>query len=297
MADGTRCKGCDKGADLELNLCDKCLKANSSVLKDVNRFTSRFDEFINSINNEFVEMRKHLSNDIKILITDELKLCTAELDNLRRDVSKLTDKIQKVDLKKIENILEENNTDTKKWSDLFASQVDGLSKKVKTDVETVQKSIIDKFQENQHLEIRERSIIIYRLNESTKDGRDGGYLEDRNKVIQVFSKLSSNITKDADIKRLFRLGKKREGMRPILIEFVNKEAKNLIMENLFKIKSLEDGLNNIGIGHDLTKEQREECKKLVIEAKLRESKDSGEYKYRVRGSPANLRIVKIKRDT
>ena len=183
MADGTRRKGGDKGAELELNLCDKCLKANSTVLKDVNRFTSRFEECINSINNEFVEMRKHLSNDIKILITDELKLCTAELDNLRRDVSKLTDKIQKVDLKKIENILEENNTDTKKWSDLFASQVDGLSKKVKTDVETVQKSIIDKFQESQHLEIRERSIIIYRLNESTKDGRDGEYLEDRNKVI------------------------------------------------------------------------------------------------------------------
>ena len=69
--------------------------------------------------------------DIKMLITR-----MEELDNLRKDVGKLTDKIQKVDLKKIENILEVTNTETKKeWSSLFKGEVEtlveNLSKEVK----------------------------------------------------------------------------------------------------------------------------------------------------------------------
>jgi len=48
--------------------------------------------------------------------------------------------------------------------------------------------------------------------------------------------------------------------------------------------------------HDMTREEREECKRLVAEAKKKQSEDqSGEFMYRVRGTPGNLRIDKIRK--
>ena len=50
------------------------------------------------------------------------------------------------------------------------------------------------------------------------------------------------------------------------------------------------------IAHDMTRTERDECKRLVEEAKARMAQDtSGEFLYRVRGSPGDLKIVKIKK--
>ena len=46
----------------------------------------------------------------------------------------------------------------------------------------------------------------------------------------------------------------------------------------------------------MTRTERDECKRLVEEAKARMAQDtSGEFLYRVRGSPGDLKIVKIKK--
>jgi len=65
--------------------------------------------------------------------------------------------------------------------------------------------------------------------------------------------------------------------RPILVQFANRHIKNLIMESLYKIKSLAMKFKNIVVAHDLTKKQKLECKELVAQAKLRSENESGDF--------------------
>jgi len=53
--------------------------------------------------------------------------------------------------------------------------------------------------------------------------------------------------------------------------------KNLVMESLYKIKSMEIKFRSIIVAHDMTKKQREECKLMVNEAKekVRMSRGTG----------------------
>jgi len=55
-----------------------------------------------------------------------------------------------------------------------------------------------------------------------------------------------------------------------------------------------DPFNKLIVSYDMTVSERSECKKLVAEAKIQESNDhSGEWIYRVRGIPGQMRIVKL----
>jgi len=57
-----------------------------------------------------------------------------------------------------------------------------------------------------------------------------------------------------------------------------------------------DFLNQgIVINHDMTQNERDEYKKLAVEAKSKADQDtSGEYMYRIRGRPGQLKVVRIK---
>ncbi|HKU84187.1 MAG TPA: hypothetical protein VJP58_09105, partial [Candidatus Nitrosocosmicus sp.] len=107
--------------------------------------------------------------------------------------------------------------------------------------------------------------------------------------------------RDTDIhnKGIIRLGKKDANNgtknRPVLVRFKERSIKNNIMESLIKLKKAEDKFKNIGISHDLAPSDREECKKLVLEAKTKQDKEEGEYLWRVRGLPGQLKIVRIKK--
>ena len=68
------------------------------------------------------------------------------------------------------------------------------------------------------------------------------------------------------------------------------------MRNTYKLKDVEE-FRGWSLQHDMTKEQRENVRKLVNEAKLKEQADaSGEFIYRVRGPPHKKYIKKIKKD-
>jgi len=66
------------------------------------------------------------------------------------------------------------------------------------------------------------------------------------------------------------------------------------MENLYRLKHAEEKFKRVVIAHDMTKMERRECKRLVEEAKSLAAEDrSGEYLYRVRGPPGDMRVLKI----
>lgn len=80
-----------------------------------------------------------------------------------------------------------------------------------------------------------------------------------------------------------------------MIEFNEGTTKNYIMNHLKRLNSNEQ-FKGIVINHDMTPQERSECKQLVAEARDREDSDeSGEYHYRVRGLPGNLKIVRLKK--
>ena len=67
--------------------------------------------------------------------------------------------------------------------------------------------------------------------------------------------------------------------RPMLVQLTNRTAKNLIMENLYKIKHLEAHYKNVILAHDMTKQKSIECKTLVEDAKKQTAEDStGNYR-------------------
>ena len=63
------------------------------------------------------------------------------------------------------------------------------------------------------------------------------------------------------------------------------------MLSLYKLKSMEAKYRSVGIAHDMTKKERGECKTLVNEAKVKNDSESGNWIYRVRGRPGQMKIA------
>ena len=83
--------------------------------------------------------------------------------------------------------------------------------------------------------------------------------------------------------------------RPLMVQLASYSTKNLIMESLYKLKHAQAKFKRIVINHDMTQNERDEYKKLAVEAKSKADQDtSGEYMYRIRGRPGQLKVVRIK---
>jgi len=54
----------------------------------------------------------------------------------------------------------------------------------------------------------------------------------------------------------------------------NSLAKNLIIDSVIRLKNIDAQFEGITISHDMTKNERDECKKLVKEAKQKENQDT-----------------------
>ena len=81
-----------------------------------------------------------------------------------------------------------------------------------------------------------------------------------------------------------------------MIQLASYTFKNLIMESLYRLRHAEQKYKDVIITHDMTRTERDECKRLVEEAKAKAAQDkSGVILYQVRGSPADMKTVKIKK--
>ncbi|ESN95670.1 hypothetical protein HELRODRAFT_179141 [Helobdella robusta] len=84
---------------------------------------------------------------------------------------------------------------------------------------------------------------------------------------------------DTDVKSVFRLGKIKEGKngKPLLIEFFDRTLNYRVLENLSKLRNADENFRRISVTHDMTKTERDQCRKLVKESKIKQSKEtSGE---------------------
>ena len=81
-----------------------------------------------------------------------------------------------------------------------------------------------------------------------------------------------------------------------MVTLANKTDKGMLFRNVSKLQAAEEKYKQVSITNDYSKDERAEIKQKVAEAKEQEKADqSKNWIYRVRGSPGNLKIVKIKR--
>ncbi|ESO12168.1 hypothetical protein HELRODRAFT_158631 [Helobdella robusta] len=119
------------------------------------------------------------------------------------------------------------------------------------------------------------NIIIYQLEECKDNDKVICNRHDRKQILEICSQLSDGYIKESSIKSIFRLGVRSDKVRPVIVKFYDKRNRNIVRENLKKIKGLSSSLRCIGVNYDLNKKQREKRKELVIEAKKLQADSNG----------------------
>ena len=149
-------------------------------------------------------------------------------------------------------------------------------------------------EESQERASKMKNILIHRSDESLDNDGIVRKRYDSQIVKELFDTCEVNLDPKEHIVNVFRLGKKEEGKkRPILVQLKEENVKKELFQNLWKLKNAPDRIANISVGHDMTKEEREETKRLVGEAK-RLAKQNPDFKYKLKGPPWKRFISKVK---
>ena len=278
--------------------CDTCNKGIGQVVEELSKVKNRqenTDIMIQKVNNE-IERLSHKS-------ADEFNKIRAELD---KHIGILATKVEEIGKKKMDNVVEFRDIVKQQIEEDMQTRVgDTIKKELISQVDEVQqtineskefaKSFREEKAEQEDIDSRRCNVILYRIPESREVIAEERNKEDVSFCEYFFNGFNVGFDRD-DIRRVQRLGRRNEeSPRPVLVQFGSRHIKNLIMESLYKIKSMESKFRNIIVAHDLTKKQREECKALVQEAKAKTDQESGDYIYRVRGPPGLMRMVKVRK--
>ena len=185
-------------------------------------------------------------------------------------------------------------------SDIKRSQSSNTSTEVNV-VATVKKVVQDSIkvqeQEQMERERRRNNLILFNASEVQTNVKDERITHDKATFKRICDAICDESLDREDIVEARRLGRKSEGStRPLVIKLKDGLKKKAILKNASKISTLsDDSINTIRMNHDLTEKEREHSKQLFVEAKRREAQDNmGGYKYKVRGPPWDMRIVRVK---
>ena len=149
-------------------------------------------------------------------------------------------------------------------------------------------------------EERQKNILVYRLPETVSSAEEARKNE-KEQVKKLLDALEVNAS-PVEIKRLGKFNKDtvKEKPRPIKIVFGNKISRDEAINNARNLGKIQDEnliwLKNLQICYDLNKEQREQQKAKIDEAKEL-SKNSETHVWRVRGTPGNMFLKKFEKKT
>ena len=265
--------------------CQDCIAPASKLIKNISTIQQRQDE----LDNEMTKSKIRQS-----AIEGEVNENKRILDNLHKNMSSMSDQ-----LKEIQTELASKHDVPNQWSDIVSQAVDDKLERVVVEISEVEKTINDtrkKAIEVKDTEDRSTNIILYRVPECPPGNYEEIIKHDTDFCIDMCRDVFGLDVQNDDVSRVYRLGKRGQSPRPVLIRLSSRLLKNRIMESAFRLRNAEDKYKGVIIAHDMTKQQREECKKLVKEAKDSESQEpSGEYIFRVRGAPEEMKIVKIRK--
>ena len=251
-----------------------------------------FLDNIEEVENKLNSIDKRI-DDLKEIYEERFERIENKLNLTKCDTNgNKIDELQKNMDSKLESITEQLNTsvqatnklETKSFADLFtgnekSNQPANLVKSLAIQVANSQKKILTSREE------RENNIIVYNVpEESTTNIKDDSF----------FKSLCKDHLQLGDIetKQISRLETRSVKPQPMKVVFNKNWEKRKFLSNMYKIKD-DDNLGNIRVRHDMNKEDREENRRLIKEAdSLNDKEQPKDFKYRVRGPPWDMKIVK-----
>jgi len=277
--------------------CELCNSGAQKILANLTRVSEKVDQF---------ELDLRISNaDIKKL-GDRMDKVDMEIIKLHEGVNNVSTKMshlvgmeqrvvdfREVMRQQLEDDLEKNlNQNVKKQVDESLEKMSGDLQGVKTSLQETMTQAV----EQREKELRRNNIVIYRVPESDADRREDRNKDDVKFCLELFNIALHSGVDEEDVTSVLRLGRPGEAPRPLLVQLTSYTIKNRIMQNLGRLRNADSKYKSIVIAHDMTVQERAECKRLVEEAKDMASQDtSGEYLYRVRGLPGQMTIAKIRK--
>ena len=144
-------------------------------------------------------------------------------------------------------------------------------------------------------EDRQKNILVYRLPETLTSASDARKNE-KETIAELLNVLDVN-SAPVEIKRLgkFDSDKVNDKPRPIKVVFNNKISRDEAINNARNLgKATDAKIKNLQICYDLSREQREQQKVKLDEAKEL-SKNSETHVWRVRGTPGNMFVKKFEK--
>jgi hypothetical protein len=236
--------------------------------------------------------RKVDENFVKVV--DQIQELKKQIESIDNKRTALEDKLEVKELTKA--FLKDES-----WSDVVKREVVNNLQNMKENISEIGKvaeQTKTQVEEVQDKELRRKNVIIYRVEESDAQLFSDRLRHDTDLVNEMINYVTGIDSNDIKLTKIIRLGKREsDKTRPLLIQFDEMMQKNLLMQGTYKLKDAPAKLKAMIVTHDLTSGEREECKRLVQEAKDKEEHDgSGEWVYRVRGSPGKMRIVRWRRN-
>ena len=141
-------------------------------------------------------------------------------------------------------------------------------------------------------EERRKNIVLHGVKEPDTNLKEERVRYDKEEVMKVCNEVLRVPVTMEDLKDARRLGEKSETMtRPLKICMASENLKNSIFKKLVRLRGSE--YDNLAFTHDMTKMEREQRRKLVGEAREQEKEEGGKWRYRVRGPPWEMKIVKL----
>lgn len=292
------CKVCNKGADKILAIVTKLQGKMDKVEEEICRLQSESREAERNLSMKLEVTNKELRKEIDGALTQISGNFSSQIENTKAEIFCIMDqKMEELEKKWNEIGKKDEEKPPHLWSDVV-KEMEEKVQNIKVDMSGVQKNVEEskrRADEQKDKDNRANNIVIYNAVEDRTENKEEWYKRERTFCHQLFNNVLKVEVKMEDIKRVIRLGKQSDSSkRPMLVEMRSRILKNQIMESLRNLRDAVEPYQGLVICHDMTKAERENCRKLVVEAKEREAKEGqGEWIFRVRGTPDRMIIVKL----
>jgi hypothetical protein len=184
----------------------------------------------------------------------------------------------------------------KMWSDVVkTTNISNLVPSTVDMVDQVKRAIYEVAESDKEQELRSRGIVVYKLPEKEDETKENRSAEDKETMEELLNHIGCS---EAEIIYAERLGRfnadrcKERKFRPIKVRFSRKESRDMVLKNLYKLRSASDNIKFLSIRQDLNDRQREELRKMTDEA-YQKSRASTTMHYRVKGEPGNYRLIEV----
>ena len=233
-------------------------------------------------------------------VADDIGKMKSQIDKLEEKLNKKVDALStqhQENLPTIDAMMKKEigNAKPATWAQVVGtSEGNKVVTKFATCVANTQKKISEDREE------RQNNVVIFNMKE--EEGEDEAGL--KNKIGEFCSAVGAE-KKYKDVSRVGKKNTEIEGnnsntnkdrIRPICVTFTNNWEKRIFLSKLRNLKG-NDKYNNVRVQHDMGLEDRAENKRLLKEVyELNQHEGNSNYKYKVRGPPWAMNIIKVKKN-